>query len=148
MPLPDMDYATAHAWGFEVDGNSYTMLTEISGISMELDIIDEKMNNSTGLYIPVRAPGRMKMGEFTVKRGLTDNKDWSKWFKDTSQGMMADVRRGGAIVMLDHLFAELQRFVFTDAMPKKYGIAGSLKAAATEGAIEELVLVHTGLQVE
>jgi phage tail-like protein len=143
-----MDYATAHAWGFEVDGNSYTMLTEISGVSMELDIIDEKMNNSAGLYISVRAPGRKKMGEFTVKRGFTDNKDWSKWYDDTAKGLMPDVRRGGAIVLLDHTFAELQRFVFMDAMPKKYGISGSLKAGATEGAIEELVLVHTGLTVE
>lgn len=147
MGLPDLNVTVAHAWGAEIDKNSFTFLAEVSELKNEVDIVDQKQNMLSGILFQARLPGRPKMAEFTLKRGLTSNMDWSDWMREVQEGKVADARRGGAIIFYDYLMAPLQRVTFTDAMPKSHSTSAQ-KAASTEITMESIVLVCNGFKFE
>ena len=66
--------------------------------------------------------------------------------KDSQFGKMADVRKGGAIVVYDYEGQAVKRYKLTNAWPKSLEI-GSLKAGDTSVLTEKLVLTYERLEV-
>jgi phage tail-like protein len=113
---------------------------------MEQDVIELKENTADGKYSVKKLPGRWKAGECTLTRGLSEDNSFEKWIKDSQFGKMADVRKGGAVIVFDFEGQEMKRYNFTNAWPKSLEI-GSLKAGDTSVLTEKLVLTYERLEV-
>jgi phage tail-like protein len=147
MALPDLDSSVGHSFGLEVDGLTIKSITEVSGLKMEQDVIELKQNGPDGKYVVKKLPGRWKAGEVTLTRGLTGDQSFEKWVKDSQFGKMANVRKGGAIIVFDYEGTPIKRYKLTNAWPKSLEI-GSLKAGDTSVLTEKLVVTYERLEVE
>ena len=147
MPLPEMDSGVGHSFGLEFDGVQIKSITEISGLKMEQDVIELKENGADGKYVIKKLPGRWKAGEVTLTRGLTSDNSFEKWVKDSQFGKMANVRKGGSIIVFDYEGQPVKRYNLTNAWPKSLEIS-SLKAGDTSVLTEKLVLTYEKLEPE
>jgi phage tail-like protein len=147
MALPDLDSSVGHSFGLEFQGVQIKSITEVSGLKMEQDVIELKENGADGKYVIKKLPGRWKAGEVTLTRGLTGDNSFEKWVKDSQFGKMADVRKGGAIIVYDYEGNALKRYNLTNAWPKSLELS-SLKAGDTSVLTEKLVLTFEKLEPE
>jgi len=142
MPLPENDSSVGHSFGLEFDGIQIKAITEVTGLKMEQDVIEYKSNTAKdGKYLVKKLPGRWKAAEVTLTRGLTDDKSFEQWIKDSQLGKMADARKGGSIVVYDYEGNEVKRYNLTAAWPKSLEIS-SMKAGDTSVMTEKLVLTY------
>jgi phage tail-like protein len=147
MALPELDASVGHSFGLEFDGVMIKSITEVTGLKVEQDVIELKENGPDGKYVIKKLPGRWKSGEVTLTRGLTGDQSFEKWVKDSQLGKMADVRKGGAIVVFDYEGRPVKRYKLTNAWPKSLEIS-SLKAGDTSVLTEKIVLTYERLEVE
>jgi phage tail-like protein len=127
----------------EIDAIPQAVFTEVSGLQMETEIMEyaEGGNNS---FIH-RLPGRTKVSNLTLKRGMTSSNEFFKWYLQVMQGK--DTRRNISVVMYDVSGKELVRWNFVKAYPVKW-IGPQFSADGTAMAVETVELAHNGLQVE
>src|SRR3954451_22419149 len=144
--LEDLDSLVGHSFGLQFDGITIKAITEVSGLKMEQDAIELKENTADGKYSIKKLPGRWKAGECTLTRGLTGDKGFEQWIKDSPLGKVGDVRKGGSIVVYDYEGTEIKRYNLTNAWPKSLEI-GTLKAGDTSFLTEKLVLTYERLEV-
>jgi phage tail-like protein len=147
MALPELDSGVGHSFGLEFDGVQIKSITEVSGLKMEMDVVELKENGPDGKYVIKKLPGRWKAPDITLTRGLSEDTSFDKWIKDSQFGKMNDVRKGGAIIVYDYEGAAIKRYKLTNAWPKSLEI-GSLKAGDTSVLTEKLVLTCERLEVE
>lgn len=148
MALPEFDSSVGHSFGLEFDGIQIKSITEVTGLKMEQDVIEYKSNTAAdGKYQVKKLPGRWKAGEVTLTRPLTEDNSFDKWVKDSQLGKMADVRKGGAIVVYDYEGTAVKRYKVTNAWPKSLEI-NSLKAGDTSVLTEKLVLTYERVEVD
>jgi len=148
MALPEMDMLVGWSFGLEIDGVMIKGIQEISGLKMEQDVIELKHNAAAdGKYINKKMPGRAKAGEFTITRGLSDNKSFETLVKDARLGNMPSARKNGAVVVYDYQGAPIKRYKITNLWAKSLEI-GSLKAGGTDLLTEKLTLTYETLEVE
>jgi len=145
MALGDSDKAVGWSWALEIDGVQIKQIQEISGLKMEVDIIDHKHNTDQGKFIQTKLPGRQKAGEITLTRGLTGDKGFEAWMKQVQLGDVSTARKGGSVILQDYMGEEIKRYKIENCYPKSLEI-GSLKAGATDVLTEKLVLVHEGCE--
>ncbi|HEY2764827.1 MAG TPA: phage tail protein [Pseudonocardiaceae bacterium] len=147
MPLPDLDTSVGHSFGLDFGGVMIKQITEVSGLKMEQDVIELKQNSHDGKYMVKKLPGRPKAGEVTLTRGLTEDKAFETWIKDSRFGKMPSARKGGAIIVFDYEGKPIKRYTLTNAWPKSLEI-GSLKAGDTAVLTEKLVITYEEMNVE
>ncbi len=129
----------------EIEGKLAGYFTEASGLGSENEVIEHKVVDGSGHELVQKLPGRLKWGDLTLKRGITDSMDIWKWRKQVEQGKMKDARTAVSIIMMDRNYEELARWNLANAWPSK--VTGpSLKADSNEFAIEEVVIVHEGVE--
>jgi phage tail-like protein len=147
VPLPELDTSVGWSFGFEFDGITIKQIQEVSGLKMENDVIELKHNTNEGKYVNKKLPGRPKAGEITLTRGLTDDKSFQDWMKNSQFGDMKAARKGGAIVVYDFMGQDLKRYKLLNCWPKSLEI-GSLKAGDTSVLTEKLTITHEGCEAE
>jgi phage tail-like protein len=146
VALPDLDSSVGNTFGLEIDGVMIKQITEVSGLKMEQDVIEYKVNSADGKYSVKKLPGRKKAGEVTLSRGLTGDNSFESWVKDCHLGKMGSARKGGAIIVFDFEGNPIKRYVLTNCWAKSLEI-GSLKAGDTSVLTEKLVITYEDLEV-
>lgn len=132
-------------FGLEIDGVTNAYFTEVSGIGSESEVIDHKVVGEKGKQVVRKVPGRLKWGDITLKRGLTANLDFWKWFKDIRNGKIDSNRRAGTIKMFNQAGEVVALWEFEKAWVSK--ISGpSIKSASGEIGVEDMVIVHEYIQ--
>ena len=82
MALEQFDNAPAYNFSVTIDGVQMPLVMEVSGVKMEVDKIETKQQVAAdGKYVTRQIPGRPKVGEFSITRGLTDSKAVLDWLK-------------------------------------------------------------------
>ncbi|GEL97047.1 phage tail protein [Cellulomonas terrae] len=145
MPIGE-DALANYAWQIEVDGITLAQFKEVSGLSIEVSVIEHQENKPKGIPVMKKLPAAQKFSDITLKRGMTTDKGWWTWVKEVQEGKIDKARRGAAIVLYDYERGEKMRFNITNAWPSKISI-GSLQAGGSEVTVEEVTLVHEGLAV-
>lgn len=111
--------------------------TSVSGVSSEIEIVDNPYVNEKGKLTISKLPGKPKTPTITLKRGLTGaNEIWS-WHASVMQGMPD--RRNGSVIMMNTLGEEVVRYNFTNAMISKISLSEG-GATASGVQIEEATL--------
>lgn len=118
---------------------------EASGLGSENEVIDYKGATEKGESTVQKVPGRLKWDNITLKRGLTSSLELWKWRKKVEEGKVKDARTNGSIILYSQDNTEVARWNFKNAWPSKLS-GPSLNAQNNEIAIEELIIVHEGIE--
>ncbi|NRB36689.1 MAG: phage tail protein [Rhodobacteraceae bacterium] len=119
----------------EIDGITAAGFTEVSGITMESDVIEYR-EGSDATHVR-KMPGLSKYGNITLKRGFTDNTELWDWRKTVIDGQTE--RKDAAIILLNEAREPAIRWEIRNAFPAKLEGA-TLNATANETAIESMEL--------
>lgn len=128
----------------EIDGVPRGAFSECSGLTAEGDAVDYR--EGTDMQPNVRKlAGMRKYSNITLKRGYTHDASLWSWYANITNGV-AD-RRNVTIILFNEERRPVLRWHAENAWINK--IEGpSLKASASEVAIESVELVHEGLTIE
>lgn len=133
MPLPDaMDLAPAYAFSVKIDGVEVPYVMEVSGLKSEVDKVAYQHQAADGKFITRQMMGRVKPGEFKVKRGLTDSATITDWLKQIMQGDLAGSRKTAEVAIYSSDGAMVRTLNFRNCWVKDVEIGGTLKAGSTE----------------
>jgi phage tail-like protein len=127
----------------EIDGIAAAGFSECSGLRLEVDIIEYREGGETSSVR--KLPGLAKVGDITLKRGITTSKELQEWFESIRNGVAN--RKNGVIVMLDDERKPVVRWKFFNAFPRKWE-GPNLDAKGSDVAIETLTLCCERLERE
>ena len=146
MPLQDYDSAVAYAFSAEVDGIQIKNITEVTGLKIESDVVELKMNTEDGKYVVRKMMGRDKPGEVTMTRYLTDNGSFSDWMEKVGLGQLSNVRKNGFVNVLDTEGTPIRRFQFLSGFVKSLELS-QLQAGSNNAITEKVTIAHEGMKI-
>ena len=119
--------------------------SDASGLGTEINY-SEYRNGNDVVNTVRKVANTFKQEDITLKRGLIGSTDLFQWVKDVREG--GDGRRTVTITVLDEARNPVAAFKLVNAQPKKW--VGPTLAAKGGGevAMEELHLVHEGIEYE
>jgi phage tail-like protein len=127
----------------EMGTDTQAVFTEVSGLQVEMDVMSYEEGGMNGFVH--RLPGRTKMGNLTLKRGMTCSNDFFTWYIQVAGGQIK--RRNLSVVLYDVTGKKVLRWNFANAYPVKW-TGPQFTADGSAAAIETLELAHDGLTVE
>jgi phage tail-like protein len=127
----------------EIDGVAQAVFTEVSGLQVEMTVTEYEEGGVN--HFVHRVPGRVKVSNLTLKRGMAATNELFKWCMETAEGKI--LRRHVTVRMYDALGDEVAKWTFVNAYPVKW-IGPQLSSSGNTAAIETLELAHEGLQVK
>ncbi|MCD6066913.1 MAG: phage tail protein [Bacteroidetes bacterium] len=131
---------------FSVDlGGTIINCSEVSGLDIELDVIEYRDGNSQ-TFSKQKMSGLRKSSDVTVKKGLfKDDKQYYTWFNAVQ--MHVPERKDVTISLLDEAHAPVMTWKLLNAWPKKIS-SPSMKSDSSEVAIETIEIAHEGCTIE
>jgi phage tail-like protein len=139
--MPEDAYANCRFY-VEIDGRKEAAFTEVSGLQVEITVTEHEEGGNNGFVY--RLPGRAKIGNLTLKRGVTRSNNFLKWNLEIAGGSIS--RRNVTLLMYDTAGKELMRWNFINAYPVKW-VGPQFAADKASPAIETLELAHEGMTV-
>ena len=127
----------------EIDGIASSHFVECAGLGSEVAVIEYREGGDPTAVR--KLPGRASFSDITLKQGITDSRDLYDWHRSLLQGV--NDRRNGRIILLDDAGADVVRWAFRDAWPRKWE-GPDLKATSNEVAIETFVLTCESVERE
>lgn len=127
----------------EINGIAIAAFSECSGLRIEVEVIEYREGGDASSVR--KLPGLSKVGDITLKRGITASRELYDWINAIRNGV-AD-RRSGVIVLLDDARKDAVRWHFTEAFPRKLE-GPDLDAKGNDVAIETLTLCCESLERE
>lgn len=124
----------------EIDNITIAGFSECTGLESEVTCIEYREGSDAATR---KLPGVRKVGDITLKRGITKSTELWEWHNHLRNGV-AD-RRNGAIILLDDDGTDAVRWVFTNGFPRKYE-APRLNARSNDVAVETLVICCEDIQ--
>lgn len=117
--------------------------SDASGLGNELNYSEYRNGNKTDNTV-TKVANTFKNDDVTLKRGLIGSPDLFQWFLRVRRG--AYEPKNVRIILKDEARHPVAEFVLTNAQPKKW--VGPTLAAKGGGevAMEELHLVHEGIE--
>lgn len=126
----------------EIDGINKAVFTEAEGLQIEVDVTEYEEGGNNGFVH--RLPGRVRVSNLTLKRGLVQSNQLYKWQTEIAQGKVT--RRNVSVVMYDPAGTEVIRWNLIKAYPVRW-IGPSFRVNEQVAAIETLELAHAGLEL-
>jgi phage tail-like protein len=125
-------------------GGTRLGFTSVSGLDQEVDVVEYREGNMRTSH-PVRIPGLHRPGTVVLRRGVVaGDGDFQAWLSTVRNGTVE--RRDLTVSLLNEEHDPVMSWRLRNAWPS--GLRGpALHAMRSEVAIEELVIVHEGIQV-
>lgn len=147
MTLMQGDSLTSHNFGLQIDGVMVEYLAQVSGLSLEQDVIVSKQNSAMGKPETNLLPGVQKNGQCTVVRGMTQSSSFTTWINDSIAGQMSTARKNASIIMMDFQDQPVKRYNLRNAWCSKVD-ASTLKAGEASALQETVTIVFEELVIE
>ena len=152
--LINTDPIVANNFFLEIDGSVVALLTSVSGLDIEMDVVSIEQAGASGKTQVVKTLGKAnKAPDLTLVRmappDMTQDKLWG-WFNDIrDKGILlsdrSNNRKNGSIVMYDSTNAEISRFNFTNGWPSKIA-TDQLSVESNDPVKETITLVCERLE--
>jgi phage tail-like protein len=152
--LISTDPLVSNSFFLEIDGSVVTTLSGVSGLDVEVDVVELVQNGDKGQRQIVKTVGgQNKAPDISLTRmaPVDASKDamW-KWFNDVRDKGMPNANRGstrknGSIVLYDTTNKEVSRFNFFNAWPSKISTDG-LSTDGNDAVKETITLVCERLE--
>jgi len=133
---------TACRFYVNVEGITQAVFTEVTGLALEVATEDVEEGGRNDFVH--RIPGRCKVSNIVLKRGMTKSNDFLKWHLDVAQGKLKP--RSLSIIVYNVDGSESMRWNFINAYPVKW-TGPQFKASDNGAAIETLELAHEGFNL-
>ena len=132
--------------GSQGDGGEGAIVGGFSDVSgLGVDVSYSEYRNGNEKFNTVRKmPNTHQIDDVTLKRGLVGSTDLFEWIKTVRDGT-ADPR-SVTITMMDEARNPVVTFTLRNAQPKKYTGPTLAAKGGGEVAMEELHLVHEGIE--
>lgn len=117
--------------------------SDVSGLGTEVSY-SEYRNGNERVNTARKIPNTFKVDDVTLKRGLIGSDDLFAWLKTVREGT-ADPRTV-TITLLDEAREPVATFKLLNAQPKKWSGPTLAAKGGGEVAMEELHLVHEGIE--
>ena len=118
------------------------VFTEVSGLQIETAVTDYEEGGENSFVH--RVPGRTKIGNVTLKSGMTGSNAFFKWYREILRGRIAPKQVD--IVIYENDGSELSRWTLLNAYPVKW-VGPQLSAEGKVAAVETLELAHQGISL-
>lgn len=126
---------------FRVDvGETIGYFTECTGLAMEFDVFEYQEGGVNDFVHKLR--GRMKFPNLVLKRGVTHEEAFFKWFLDCREKTS---RRDLSITLFGPDLKPVRTWSFAGAFPVKW-TGPDFKANASDAATETIEIAHQGLK--
>jgi len=132
--------------GGQGDGGEGTIIggfSDVSGLGMDVNY-SEYRNGNEKFNTVRKIPNTHKLDDVTLKRGLVGSTDLFEWLKTVRDGT-ADARQV-TITLLDEARNPVATWRLRRAQPKKWTAPTLAAKGGGEVAMEELHLVHEGIE--
>jgi phage tail-like protein len=133
-------------FGLECEGRITGYFTSVSGLGSESEVVEHKVVDKSGNEVIRKIPGRLHWLDITLKRGITSNLEIWQWRQQVNDGNVDEARKNCSILAFDKAGQAVARWNFINAWPMK--VSGPIADASGDIMVEELVLVHEGLERE
>ncbi len=134
--------ALGGAQGDGAEGSIIGGFSDVSGLGFEVSYSDYR-NGNERVNTVRHVPNTFKNDEVTLKRGLVGSDDLFAWLKSVREG--AHDARNVTITLLDEARQAVATFTLRNAQPKKWTGPTLAAKGGGEVAMEELHLVHEGI---
>lgn len=124
----------------DIAGIAQAVFTEMSGLQLETEVTDYAEGGQNGFVH--KLPGRTKVGNLTLKRGVTKSGEFFKWYEELLHGTVKP--RNVTVSMYDVKGEQVMKWDFLNAYPVKW-TGPQFSADGKNVAIETLELAHEGL---
>ncbi|GAA1343147.1 phage tail protein [Saccharothrix algeriensis] len=146
--MAEGDALSTHIFGVQLGGFMVESLQEVSGLTVEEDVVEVAQVTPTGKPLLRKQPGAQKGGEVTLTRGLDISEEFTKWLKETlEKGAVAAARQNVTIEVKDSEGNTVRRMQLMNAWASKWE-GPSLKAGESSAATEKVTLVFEEIKVE
>lgn len=119
---------------------------EISGLSMEIDVIEYRNGNSKENHV-MKLPGLAKVGNVTLRRGLIGSLALWRWIDQVRNGDAAALRTVTIQLQNEDRSAIVQTWRLLRARIIKH-TSGPFNAKGNDVAMEEVVIAFERLELE
>ncbi len=124
-----------------IDGIAQAVFAEVSGLNIEIAVEDiEEGGNNDFVH---RRPGRCKVSNLTLKRGITTSNEFLKWSLEVASGKLT--QRNLSVILYNSDGSEFMRWDYINAYPIKWS-GPQFKSDDKMNAIETVELAHEGLK--
>jgi phage tail-like protein len=141
------DALTTHNFGLQIDGVLVEYLHSVSGLSLEMDVIEYQQVSAQGQPVTKKMPGTKKAGECTVVRGMTQSQAFHQWINTSLAGDMGTARKNATIMHNDSLNNPIKRYNLRNAWCSKVE-AGNVTAGEANTLTETITITFEDLVIE
>jgi phage tail-like protein len=127
----------------EIQGIASASFCQVQGLEVSIDVVEYRAGDAK-VNTEQKLPGLFKTSDVTLKRGLTRDLSLWNWVNTAINGSVN--RSDVAITLLDATEQPVLVWRLRNAWPSKW-VGPSLNATSSDVAMEELVLVHEGLEM-
>ena len=127
----------------EIQGITAMSFSEVRGLEVSIEVVEYRAGDAK-VNTEQKLPGLYKTTDVTLKRGLTRDLGLWNWINSATTGNLN--RTNVLITLLDQAENPVLAWRLRNAWPCKW-TGPALNAGSSEGAMEELVLCHEGLEL-
>lgn len=128
----------------QISNTSVAGFRECSGLSFTTDPVEYREGTDKALH-PRKLTGLRKFANISLKRGVTDNQELWKWYKNVLNGKTD--RRNGSIVLRNEEHQSVMRWKFENAFITKYETS-NFNATGNDVTIETVELAVERVEIE
>ncbi|MCZ7640224.1 MAG: phage tail protein [Verrucomicrobia bacterium] len=128
----------------QISNTSVAGFRECSGLSFTTDPVEYREGTDKALH-PRKLTGLRKFANISLKRGVTDNQELWKWYKNVLNGKTD--RRNGSIVLRNEEHQSVMRWKFENAFITKYETS-NFNATGNDVTIETIELAVERVEIE
>ena len=125
----------------EMDSVVVANFQECTGLSVEVTV-HEYVEGGNNEFVH-RLPGGLKYGNITLKRGLSDSRQFLEWRPTIAGGRITVQRKNLSVKVFDHDGDTAKQWDVLEAYPVKW-TGPELRASSMDVVIETLELAHKG----
>jgi phage tail-like protein len=142
------DALSTHIFGIQLGGYLVESVQEVSGLSVEEEVVEVKQVTSDGKQIIRKQPGARQAGEITIVRGIDQSSAFTDWIKETlNNGAVNTARQNLTIEIKDSTQATVRRIQLMQGWASKWE-GPSLKAGESSAAVETVTITFEEIVVE
>ncbi|GCB46894.1 MULTISPECIES: phage tail protein [unclassified Streptomyces] len=142
------DALSTHVFGIQLGGYLVESIQEISGLTVEEEVVEVRQVSPEGKQIIRKQPGARQAGEVTIVRGMDQSSEFTKWINETlNKGAVDAARQNLTIEIKDSELNTVRRIQLMQGWASKWE-GPSLSAGDSSPATETVTIVFEEIVVE
>jgi phage tail-like protein len=146
--MAEGDALSTHLFGVQLGGYLVESIQEVSGLTVEEDVVETFQVTAEGRPLIRKQPGARKGGEVTITRGLDKSSEFTKWINETlNNGAVDTARQNLTIEIKDSTGETVRRIQLMQGWASRWE-GPSLKAGESSAATEQVTITFEEIKVE